>query len=56
MLISQGSAETQLTEEGIREVVKRIFAANPVDGKRVLVIIPDHTRSGPTGTFFRATW
>lgn len=32
-------------EQGLRHA--------PVAGKRVLIIIPDHTRSGPTGVFFR---
>src|SRR6185436_20528598 len=53
MMIAQGSPTAQLTEAEIRDLFERSLAANPLDGKRVLVIIPDHTRSGPTGMFFR---
>ena len=53
MVISEGSTTAQLSETDIREVLERALASDPLDGKRVLVIIPDHTRSGPTGTFFR---
>jgi nickel-dependent lactate racemase len=54
MVISHGSPTADLKEADIREFVARATATLPVAGKRVLAIIPDHTRSGPTGTFFRA--
>ena len=54
MVISEGSKAAQLSETDIRGVLERSLASDPLDGKRVLVIIPDHTRSGPTGLFFRA--
>ena len=53
MVISEGSKAAQLSEAKVRSVLERALAGNPLDGKRVVVVIPDHTRSGPTGMFFR---
>jgi len=53
MVISEGSPTAQLSESELRQVIKRALNKISPDGKRVLIIIPDHTRSGPTGTFFR---
>jgi len=53
-VIREGSKTARLGEPDVRSVLARWWAAHPLDGKRVLVVIPDHTRSGPTGTFFRA--
>ncbi len=36
-----------------REAVGEFFAQNDYTGKRVLLIIPDNTRSGPVGDIFR---
>lgn len=54
MIISEIGKAAALNEGQIRAFVARAAAAAPVSGKRVLAIIPDSTRSGPTGTFFRA--
>jgi nickel-dependent lactate racemase len=54
MLISNGSTTSDLGESDIREFVARALGNLPLNGKRVLAVIPDHTRSGPTGTIFRA--
>ena len=53
MIISKGAPSADLKYDELREVFERSLSANPLDGKKVLVIIPDHTRSGPTGAFFR---
>ena len=53
MIVSAGSAESRLGEGQLRAFTDRFLAITPLDGKRVLVIIPDHTRSGPTGLWFR---
>ncbi len=53
-MISEGSKTARLNRASIHSLVQRAGHAAALDGKRVLVIIPDHTRSGPTGTFFRA--
>jgi len=42
-----------MTEPDMRRLVERFLAARPLDGRRVLAVIPDHTRSGPTGSWFR---
>ena len=47
MSIGKGSADRYLTREEISEVVQEGLATLPVDGKRVLVIIPDGTRTMP---------
>lgn len=54
MIVSQGSETARLSEADIRQVVAKSLNQAGLAGKRVLAIIPDHTRSGPTGTFFRA--
>ena len=54
MLISKVSETARLSEAQIRETVAESLSAKRLEGKRVLVIIPDHTGSGPTGLFFRA--
>ncbi len=54
MVLSQGSPAAILSDADVRRLVEQVLAALPLAGKRVLAIIPDHTRSGPTGTFFRA--
>ena len=54
MVLSQGSPTTELTESQIREFIEKALANLPVNGKRVIAVIPDHTRSGPTGLMFRA--
>lgn len=54
MVLSQGSPTTELSESDVRAFVERAAASLPVAGKRVIAIIPDHTRSGPTGAMFRA--
>jgi nickel-dependent lactate racemase len=42
-----------MTEADMRTLVERFVATSGLAGKRVLAVIPDHTRSGPTGTWFR---
>jgi nickel-dependent lactate racemase len=54
VLFSTGSKTAVLGEADIRRIVTEAFEQIRLDGKRVLVIIPDHSRSGPTGLFFRA--
>lgn len=54
MMIANGSPTTVLNEPEIREFVARALGGAALKGKRVLAVIPDHTRSGPTGTMFRA--
>jgi len=53
VVIGQVNLETQLTEDEIRGLLSQAFATWDLTGARLLVIIPDGTRSGPTGLFFR---
>jgi nickel-dependent lactate racemase len=52
-LVGKGGATAYLTEDDVRELVT--LALQPLDlrGRRVLVIIPDSTRTAPIPLFFR---
>ncbi|MEO7714934.1 MAG: lactate racemase domain-containing protein [Capsulimonas sp.] len=45
--------EVRLAEEEVREIVARALASMDLAGKRVLLIIPDATRTAPVGLMFR---
>ena len=47
MVVGQGTTDRYLTEGDIRRIATEAFDAAPLDGKRVLVIIPDGTRTMP---------
>ena len=53
MLIGAGFTERELQEQEIRNLLAEGLGDAGLDGRRVLVIIPDSTRSGPTGELFR---
>ena len=48
-----GSATAKLGEAEVRELLARELGKAKLAGKKVLVIIPDSTRSAPVGMFFR---
>jgi nickel-dependent lactate racemase len=52
-MLGKGSADAALGEEDVRALVAEACAALPVTGKRVLVLIPDGTRTAPIPLFFR---
>jgi hypothetical protein len=52
-LIGQGSATEPLTEDAVRALLENAFQSAKVDGRRVLVIIPDGTRTAPVPLMFR---
>jgi nickel-dependent lactate racemase len=52
-VIGWGSETETLTEESVRALLREAFAAHPLEGKRLLVIIPDLTRSAPIPLLFR---
>lgn len=54
MLFAQRAAEGVLDETQIRETLAAALGHADLSGKRVLVIGPDGTRSGPIGLFVRA--
>jgi len=53
-VLSQIAREGHLTDQDLRGFVERAFSGEAVDGKRVLCIIPDSTRSMPMPAMFRA--
>jgi nickel-dependent lactate racemase len=53
MLFGKSSVEEPLTRSEVRDLLENALADANLKGKRVLVIIPDSTRSGPIGVFFR---
>jgi nickel-dependent lactate racemase len=52
-VIGRGSENETLSEERVRTLLEEAFENAPVDGKRLLVIIPDLTRSAPIPMLFR---
>lgn len=53
MLLGTGSTTQALTPDDVRHLLAQTFDALPLDGKRVLVIIPDGTRTAPIPLLFR---
>ena len=53
MVIGEGSITEPLSEAAVERLLAQAFEQIAVDGKRVLVIIPDSTRSAPTPLLFR---
>jgi nickel-dependent lactate racemase len=53
-VISQIARDGCLTDQDLRGFVARAFSGEPVDGKRVLCIMPDSTRSMPMPAMFSA--
>jgi len=54
MVTGQGDTARYLSEADVRRIVADGFAAAPVDGKRLLVLIPDATRTMPMPLMFEA--
>ena len=54
MTVGHGVADGYLTREQIDRVAREGCAALPVDGRRVLVIVPDGTRTMPMPLMFEA--
>ena len=53
MIIGQGSMTEALSAEGVQELLARGLEPLPLDDQRVLVIIPDGTRTAPIPLLFR---
>ena len=51
--IGKGNTAGYLGEGDVRELMAQAFEQIDLGGKRVLVIIPDHTRTAPIPLFFR---
>ena len=52
-MIGKGSLNEPLIDAEIQKLCAEALAAEMLDGKRVLVLIPDHTRHAPIALFFR---
>lgn len=52
-MVGFGTDRGILTIEQIEQIVVQSLKSLPLDGKRVLILIPDHTRTMPVGLFFR---
>jgi nickel-dependent lactate racemase len=53
MVFGKGYTHRFLSEREIRDLIAEALAQADLNGKRVLVIIPDHTRTAPIPLFFR---
>lgn len=53
MLVGQGAPDTVLTDDDVQHLLAQAFDPQPLDGKRILVIIPDGTRTAPIPLIFR---
>ncbi len=53
MMIGKGAPDRVLSEEEVRSVLEEGLGKLDLTGKRVIVIIPDGTRSGPVDMSFR---
>jgi nickel-dependent lactate racemase len=53
MLAGKGYTDRFLTEDQVRGLVSEALTRTDLDGERVLVIIPDSTRTAPIPLFFR---
>jgi nickel-dependent lactate racemase len=51
--MSAGNEQGLLSGEEIREIVQKFVDRERLTGRRVLAVIPDHTRSAPLGVLFR---
>jgi len=56
MLYGKGSATTTLTGDDVQQLLAQSLAELPLDSKRVLVIIPDGTRTAPIPLLFRVLY
>jgi nickel-dependent lactate racemase len=53
MVLSVYSKKTVIKPEHVKDTVDRFFSENDYSGKRIIVIVPDNTRSGPVGQIFQ---
>ena len=52
-MFGKGFEDRRLSDDEVRELCARAFDEHDLAGKRVIVIIPDHTRTAPIPLFFR---
>ena len=52
MTIGKGAANKYLTSDDVRQIVTQAFESRKLDGKRIIVLIPDGTRTMPMPQIF----
>ena len=52
MTVGTGTPESTVTPDQVRQILAQGLDQLSPDGKRILVILPDHTRTGPIPLFF----
>ncbi len=55
-MIGKGSTATVLQESDVFQLCKEAFADSRFDGKKILFIIPDHSRTAPIDVMFRTLY
>jgi len=53
MVIERQNKDGSITVGQARQAIGQFFAQNDYSGKRILLIVPDNTRSGPIGEIFK---
>ncbi|HFE53582.1 MAG TPA: hypothetical protein ENK07_09060, partial [Bacteroidetes bacterium] len=53
MTIGKGYTDRALTDEEVYDLARAAFDREDLDGKRVIVLLPDTTRTAPVPLFFR---
>ena len=56
MVTGKGNPETLLSNSEVREICQEAFAKEDLTGKKILAIIPDHSRTAPIDLMFRAVY
>ncbi len=56
MVTGLGSTDDILTESQVYDYCTEAFSAKPLDNLKVLIIIPDHTRTAPIDMMFRVLY
>jgi len=56
MVIERQSKDGYIENEQAVEAIAEFFAQNDYTGKRLLLIVPDNTRSGPVGDIFKIVY
>ena len=56
MVIGKGNKEKLLSEAEVFEICQEAFSIRDLKDKKILAIIPDHTRSGPIDVMFRTVY
>jgi lactate racemase len=56
MVIGQGSTKGKLSEEQVFSIASEAFSKNDLSGKKVLAILPDHSRTAPVDIMFQTVY